>query len=157
FQPGAVAGGLLDHEPYFRELKLRNNSATLPEETVVALHGPRAGAGGGRPHPFIEGGARVHAAATARGSRAPTPWRMISRVFSISVRERGGSVVSSPRTSGSGRLLVLPSLPGLRWTAALLVFLYHVSVVQYYGGVPASYVNWAFGAGDVGVSFFFVL
>ncbi|HWG26225.1 acyltransferase [Actinospica sp.] len=48
-------------------------------------------------------------------------------------------------------------MTGLRWSAALLVFLYHVSVVEYFGGPAASRVNWAFGAGDVGVSFFFVL
>ena len=51
----------------------------------------------------------------------------------------------------------LPSLSGLRWSAALLVFLYHVSVVQYFGGLSAVLVDIAFGAGDVGVSFFFVL
>ena len=38
---------------------------------------------------------------------------------------------------GHGRLSTLPSLTGLRWYAALLVFLYHVSVVQYFGGRPA--------------------
>ena len=58
---------------------------------------------------------------------------------------------------GRGRPSTLPSLTGLRWSAALLVFLYHVSVVQYFGGHSASLVDWAFGAGDVGVSFFFVL
>jgi len=58
---------------------------------------------------------------------------------------------------GRHRPHTLPSLTGLRWNAALLVFLYHVSVVQYFGGSAASLVNWAFGAGDVGVSFFFVL
>jgi peptidoglycan/LPS O-acetylase OafA/YrhL len=58
---------------------------------------------------------------------------------------------------GYHRLATLPSLTGLRWTAAFLVFLYHVTVVQYYGGHAATMVNWAFGAGNTGVSFFFVL
>lgn len=58
---------------------------------------------------------------------------------------------------GLHRLSTLPSLTGLRWTAAFLVFLYHVTVVQYYGGHAATMVNWAFGAGNTGVSFFFVL
>ena len=51
----------------------------------------------------------------------------------------------------------LPSLTGLRWSAALLVFLYHVWVVQYFGGHAARPIERAFHAGDVGVSFFFVL
>lgn len=62
-----------------------------------------------------------------------------------------------PADGGHGRLSTLPSLTGLRWNAALLVFLYHVSVVQYFGGHPAQQINWAFGAGNIGVSFFFVL
>lgn len=61
------------------------------------------------------------------------------------------------QTLDRARRPALPSLTGLRWSAALLVFLYHVSVVEYFGGQPESYANWAFGAGDVGVSFFFVL
>jgi len=51
----------------------------------------------------------------------------------------------------------LPSLTGLRWYAALLVFLYHVSVVKYFGGRPAMLVEAAFDGGDTGVSFFFIL
>lgn len=51
----------------------------------------------------------------------------------------------------------LPSLTGLRWCAALMVFLYHVSVVQYFGGRPAMLVEAAFDGGDTGVSFFFIL
>jgi peptidoglycan/LPS O-acetylase OafA/YrhL len=62
-----------------------------------------------------------------------------------------------PPDSTVNRLSTLPSLTGLRWSAALLVFLYHISVVQYYGGKSASLVNWAFDAGNTGVSFFFVL
>lgn len=60
-------------------------------------------------------------------------------------------------TAGRGRKADLPSLTGLRWSAALLVFLYHVSVVQYFGGPPAKLADTAFDAGDAGVSFFFVL
>jgi peptidoglycan/LPS O-acetylase OafA/YrhL len=62
-----------------------------------------------------------------------------------------------PPSSTKNRPSTLPSLTGLRWSAALLVFLYHVSVVQYFGGKSASLVNWAFDAGNTGVSFFFVL
>ncbi|MFE3763025.1 acyltransferase family protein [Streptomyces sp. NPDC059104] len=51
----------------------------------------------------------------------------------------------------------LPSLTGLRWTAALMVFLYHVHIVEYFGGRAQDLVTFAFGAGNSGVSFFFVL
>lgn len=51
----------------------------------------------------------------------------------------------------------LPSLTGLRWTAALMVFLYHVHIVEYFGGRAQDAITFAFGAGNSGVSFFFVL
>ncbi|MFJ4523543.1 acyltransferase family protein [Streptomyces sp. NPDC088810] len=51
----------------------------------------------------------------------------------------------------------LPSLTGLRWMAALLVFGLHVNNFGYFGGTGGRLVNWAFGAGATGVSFFFVL
>ncbi|MFJ8161822.1 acyltransferase family protein [Streptomyces sp. NPDC096136] len=56
-----------------------------------------------------------------------------------------------------GRPVALPSLTGLRWTAALMVFLYHVYVVEYFGGRAQGLVAAAFGVGNTGVSFFFVL
>ncbi|MFI5688025.1 acyltransferase family protein [Streptomyces sp. NPDC051636] len=51
----------------------------------------------------------------------------------------------------------LPSLTGLRWVAALLVFGLHVRNFGYFGGDGGRIVDWAFGAGASGVSFFFVL
>ncbi|MCX5196158.1 acyltransferase [Streptomyces sp. NBC_00249] len=57
----------------------------------------------------------------------------------------------------SARPVDLPSLTGLRWTAALMVFLYHVHIVEYFGGRSQDLVTFAFGAGSTGVSFFFVL
>ncbi|MFG2267148.1 acyltransferase family protein [Streptomyces sp. NPDC048720] len=51
----------------------------------------------------------------------------------------------------------LPSLTGLRWVAALLVFGLHVNNFGYFGGEPGRIVLWGFGAGATGVSFFFVL
>ncbi|MFB7497912.1 acyltransferase family protein [Streptomyces sp. NPDC056161] len=51
----------------------------------------------------------------------------------------------------------LPSLTGLRWVAALLVFGLHVRNFHYFGGTGDRYVTWAFGPGASGVSFFFVL
>ncbi|UQX01930.1 acyltransferase [Streptomyces sp. RerS4] len=56
-----------------------------------------------------------------------------------------------------GRPVALPSLTGLRWTAALMVFFYHVHVVEYFGGRGQDLVTFAFGVGSTGVSFFFVL
>ncbi len=51
----------------------------------------------------------------------------------------------------------LPSLTGLRWAAALLVFGLHVRNFGYFGGTGGHIMTWAFGAGATGVSFFFVL
>lgn len=51
----------------------------------------------------------------------------------------------------------LPSLTGLRWMAALLVFGLHVNNFGYFGGKGGRLVAWGFGAGATGVSFFFVL
>ncbi|MFG2356233.1 acyltransferase family protein [Streptomyces sp. NPDC048521] len=51
----------------------------------------------------------------------------------------------------------LPSLTGLRWVAALLVFGLHVNNFGYFGGTGGRLASWGFGAGATGVSFFFVL
>ncbi|MEU0971278.1 acyltransferase [Streptomyces sp. NPDC005917] len=51
----------------------------------------------------------------------------------------------------------LPSLTGLRWMAALLVFGLHVHNFHYFGGTGARFMSWGFEAGASGVSFFFVL
>ncbi|MDX2969393.1 acyltransferase [Kribbella solani] len=52
----------------------------------------------------------------------------------------------------------LPSLTGMRWIAAFAVFVYHVRNFGYFGpGHGGRLVNWAFGAGAAGVSFFFIL
>ncbi|MBO4254593.1 acyltransferase family protein [Streptomyces griseorubiginosus] len=51
----------------------------------------------------------------------------------------------------------LPSLTGLRWIAALLVFGLHVHNFHYFDGTGQRLMTWAFGAGANGVSFFFVL
>lgn len=51
----------------------------------------------------------------------------------------------------------LPSLTGMRWVAAFVVFVYHVRNFGYFAGESARIVDWAFGAGATGVSFFFIL
>ncbi|MFF4974249.1 acyltransferase family protein [Streptomyces sp. NPDC001083] len=51
----------------------------------------------------------------------------------------------------------LPSLTGLRWVAAVLVFGLHVHNFGYFGGTGGRIMAWGFGAGANGVSFFFVL
>ncbi|MFN8075740.1 MAG: acyltransferase family protein [Kineosporiaceae bacterium] len=49
----------------------------------------------------------------------------------------------------------LPSLTGLRWVAAMMVFTLHMRL--YFTGTPGWYVDWAFRGGSSGVSFFFIL
>ncbi|GAA0533126.1 acyltransferase [Paractinoplanes ferrugineus] len=52
----------------------------------------------------------------------------------------------------------LPSLTGLRWLAALLVFAFHLHVIEYFGkGDARDLIDRAFEPGIVGVSFFFIL
>ncbi|GGW64352.1 acyltransferase [Streptomyces caelestis] len=51
----------------------------------------------------------------------------------------------------------LPSLTGLRWMAAVLVFGLHVRNFGYFGGTGGRIATWGFGAGATGVSFFFIL
>ncbi|GAA3810185.1 hypothetical protein GCM10022206_56010 [Streptomyces chiangmaiensis] len=54
-------------------------------------------------------------------------------------------------------MAMLPSLTGLRWVAALLVFGLHVRNYGYFTGTGGHIMTWAFDAGATGVSFFFVL
>jgi peptidoglycan/LPS O-acetylase OafA/YrhL len=58
---------------------------------------------------------------------------------------------------GTAAVPSLPSLTGLRWMAALLVFGLHVRNFGYFGGTGARIATWGFGAGATGVSFFFIL
>ncbi|MEU6371484.1 acyltransferase [Streptomyces sp. NPDC046931] len=51
----------------------------------------------------------------------------------------------------------LPSLTGLRWMAALLVFGLHVRNFGYFSGTGDRIMTWGFGSGATGVSFFFIL
>jgi peptidoglycan/LPS O-acetylase OafA/YrhL len=55
------------------------------------------------------------------------------------------------------RPAALPSLTGLRWMAALLVFGLHLRNLGYLNGAPVDIIGWPFMAGVTGVSFFFVL
>ncbi|MFI1767311.1 acyltransferase family protein [Streptomyces sp. NPDC020800] len=70
---------------------------------------------------------------------------------------RTGTATSPGRSSPTAALPSLPSLTGLRWMAALLVFGLHVNNFGYFGGGAGRIVFWGFGAGATGVSFFFVL
>ncbi|MFF1279931.1 acyltransferase family protein [Streptomyces sp. NPDC058299] len=79
--------------------------------------------------------------ATTRAPRTPS-----ARSGAPTVR------LSSPAAQPS-----LPSLTGLRWMAALLVFGLHVHNFGYFGGTGGRLVSWGFGAGATGVSFFFLL
>src|SRR5690349_2309269 len=67
------------------------------------------------------------------------------------------STTASAKGSKPAPSPALPSLTGLRWVAALLVFGLHVNNFRYFDGTTGRVVTWAFGAGATGVSFFFVL
>ncbi|MFF7122212.1 MULTISPECIES: acyltransferase family protein [unclassified Streptomyces] len=77
----------------------------------------------------------------------------VSRTPSV----RTDASTASARSSPPAAMSSLPSLTGLRWVAALLVFGLHVNNFGYFGGEAGHIVTWAFGAGATGVSFFFVL
>lgn len=51
----------------------------------------------------------------------------------------------------------LPSLTGLRWVAAFVVFAYHVRNLGYFSGHAQGLLSITMGAGATGVSLFFVL
>ncbi|MCJ1710101.1 acyltransferase [Clavibacter michiganensis subsp. phaseoli] len=51
----------------------------------------------------------------------------------------------------------LPSLTGLRWVAAFVVFAYHVRNTGYFSGHGQEAMSRVFGAGATGVSLFFLL
>ncbi len=64
----------------------------------------------------------------------------------------------SARQAGSEVAGQLPSLTGLRWVAAFLVFGYHVQIVGYFhSGLGQNLITALFASGSVGVSFFFIL
>ncbi|MFJ9818596.1 acyltransferase family protein [Streptomyces sp. NPDC101151] len=70
---------------------------------------------------------------------------------------RTDAATGRARSSPPAAMTSLPSLTGLRWVAALLVFGLHVNNFGYFGGHAGRIVTWGFGAGATGVSFFFVL
>ncbi|MEU6095051.1 acyltransferase [Streptomyces sp. NPDC047079] len=61
------------------------------------------------------------------------------------------------QTSPRAPVPPLPSLTGLRWMAALLVFGLHVRNFGYFSGAGDRVMTWGFGSGATGVSFFFIL
>ncbi|WP_046734499.1 acyltransferase family protein [Streptomyces humi] len=63
----------------------------------------------------------------------------------------------SPAAQPSAPAPALPSLTGLRWMAAVLVFGLHVHNFRYFGGTGGRLMTWGFEAGASGVSFFFIL
>jgi len=64
---------------------------------------------------------------------------------------------SRPSVRWQGPQSTLPSLTGMRWMAALVVFGLHLRNLGYLNGAPVDIIGWPFMAGATGVSFFFVL
>ncbi|MEU1624827.1 acyltransferase [Streptomyces sp. NPDC020096] len=73
------------------------------------------------------------------------------------VMTRPRTADQSPQRDRLAPRTTLPSLTGMRWMAALLVFGLHVHNFGYFGGEGQGFISWGFDAGDTGVSFFFVL
>jgi peptidoglycan/LPS O-acetylase OafA/YrhL len=73
----------------------------------------------------------------------------------------GSSVIQRPGAADAGDIGVarpnLPSLTGLRWVTALLLFGFHIMVVKYFDGTAAAAWGAVFHNGSSGVSMFFVL
>ncbi|KZE32988.1 acyltransferase family protein [Microbacterium sp. T32] len=64
------------------------------------------------------------------------------------------------RSSASDRPLAarhLPSLTGLRWLTAMLIFGHHLMAVEYFGGRAGDLWGFVFEAGKTGVTLFFIL
>ncbi|WAC70134.1 acyltransferase family protein [Microbacterium sp. SL75] len=51
----------------------------------------------------------------------------------------------------------LPSLTGLRWATAMLIFGHHLMAVEYFGGTAGTVWAFVFEAGKTGVTLFFIL
>lgn len=51
----------------------------------------------------------------------------------------------------------LPSLTGLRWATAMLIFGHHLMAVEYFGGTAGTVWAFVFEAGKTGVALFFIL
>lgn len=63
-------------------------------------------------------------------------------------------VVASARPPAARHL---PSLTGLRWATALLIFGHHLMAVEYFGGRAGDLWGFVFEAGKTGVTLFFIL
>ncbi|MFE5913361.1 acyltransferase family protein [Streptomyces wedmorensis] len=71
---------------------------------------------------------------------------------------REAPLPEAPAAPSAGRAGgMLPSLTGMRWAAAFLVFAFHTYKFGYYGPEDEKLVAWATRSGSVGVMFFFVL
>jgi len=64
---------------------------------------------------------------------------------------------TSERMGETGPLPMVASLTGLRWVAALAVFMYHLRNLQYLDGAPQQFLSSVFGGASAAVSLFFVL
>ncbi|WZH38250.1 MAG: acyltransferase [Microbacterium enclense] len=68
--------------------------------------------------------------------------------------------VSPPVAAAPGpldKVRNLPSLTGLRWATALLIFGHHLMAVEYFGGTAGVIWGTLFEAGKTGVTLFFIL
>jgi peptidoglycan/LPS O-acetylase OafA/YrhL len=66
-------------------------------------------------------------------------------------------IVRTRPTPAAGRAPDLPSLTGLRWVTAMMIFLFHIVVVQYFADPAGTPWIGVFVGGGSGVTVFFIL
>lgn len=74
--------------------------------------------------------------------------------ISATMTRAGAQHVASGRPPAARHL---PSLTGLRWLTALLIFGHHIMAVEYFGGRAGDLWGFVFEAGKTGVTLFFIL
>lgn len=95
---------------------------------------------------------QVTGAADASGGQTAVP------ADATATSTRLGDSAVTPATPGTGQRAKLPSLTGLRWIAAMIVFGFHVGTMHVIADADyQAAVSWMFTLGLSGVQFFYVL
>ena len=87
------------------------------------------------------------------GARDDTEATTISTMTAPVARVTAAPTASRPANPARH----LPSLTGLRWATAMLIFGHHLMAVEYFGGTAGTVWAFVFEAGKTGVTLFFIL